>query len=155
MSQEPSIAPSNVSVTRSQVSQVDFKLKANTTKMKLKSLLKNADVEKQGYVKQELFFELLELHGIKLDQSAVSYLKNNFRRNDMIHYKEAINQLTIDMQAAAGQEIDASDAKMKWTILPKQKPVQKEDAPQVFKDDASVKSAKSILSKDKLRLLEK
>lgn len=36
----------------------------------------------------------------------------------MINYKEAINQLTIDMQAAAGSEIDASDAKMKWTILP-------------------------------------
>ena len=97
MSQEPSIAPSNVSITKSQVSQVDFKLKANQVKMKLKMLFKNADVDKQGYVKQELFFELLELHKIKLTQSAVSYLKNNYRRNDMIHYKEAINQLTIDM----------------------------------------------------------
>lgn len=67
MSQEPSVAPSNVSITRSQVSQVDFKLKANTIKMKLKALLKNADVEKKGFVKQELFFELLELHKIKLD----------------------------------------------------------------------------------------
>lgn len=63
-----SVAPSNISVTKSQVSQVDLKLKANQVKSKLKGLLKNVDNDKQGLVKHQLFFELLNLHGVKLPQ---------------------------------------------------------------------------------------
>ena len=50
---------SRVSVTKSEVSQVDFKFQSNKTKMKLKGLLKNVDTEKSGLIKHEVFFELL------------------------------------------------------------------------------------------------
>ena len=47
---------SKMSVTASEVSQVDFKLQANNTKNKLKSLLKKVDEDKSGLVKQDIFF---------------------------------------------------------------------------------------------------
>jgi len=56
-----------VSVTKSEASQVDFKLQANNVKNKLKSLFKNVDNDKSGMVKYEVFFELLELHNVKIN----------------------------------------------------------------------------------------
>ena len=47
---------------------MDIKFKANSTKMKVKSLLKSVDTDKSGFVKHEVFFELIELHGIKLSK---------------------------------------------------------------------------------------
>lgn len=86
-----SVAPSNISVTKSQVSQVDLKLKANQVKSKLKGLFKNVDSEKQGLVKHQLFFELLNLHSVKLPQQAITLLKRNHSKNDQIYYKDAVN----------------------------------------------------------------
>ena len=60
----PSIAQSKISITKSAVSQVDFKLKANNVKTKLKGLLKDIDAEKTGRVKHDVFFELLTLHSV-------------------------------------------------------------------------------------------
>lgn len=94
----PSIAAKTaVSVTHSEVSQVDFKMQANAIKHKLKNLLKNVDMDKSGFVKFEVFFELLELHKVDLSKPAISYLKQNFSKNQTINYKEAVNQLTIDL----------------------------------------------------------
>lgn len=56
------------SITKSTVSQVDFKLQSNNTKKKLKGLLKMVDLEKSGQVKNDVFFQLLQLHGIELSQ---------------------------------------------------------------------------------------
>jgi hypothetical protein len=75
-------APSTiVSITKSEVSQVDNKFKANAIKLKVKSLLKSVDTEKTGFVKFEVFFELLELHGIILSRECQNYLKSNFSKN--------------------------------------------------------------------------
>ena len=87
----PSIAISKVSVTKSEVSQVDFKFKANHVKKKLKSLFKNVDTEKTGLVKHEVFFELLELHKVRLNEKAKAYLIKNFSKNQTINYKNALN----------------------------------------------------------------
>ena len=93
----PSIAQSKISITKSAVSQVDFKLKANNVKTKLKSLLKNVDTDKSGFVKYQVFFELLTLHGVLLNEKGIAYLKKNFSKNETINYKDAVNQLTIDL----------------------------------------------------------
>ena len=93
----PSIAQSKISITKSAVSQVDFKLKANNVKTKLKSLLKNVDTDKSGFVKYKVFFELLTLHGVLLNEKGIAYLKKNFSKNETINYKDAVNQLTIDL----------------------------------------------------------
>lgn len=113
----PSQVKTAVSVTQSEVSQVDFKMQANSKKIKLKNLLKNVDSDKSGFVKHEVFFELLELHNVKIPPKAQTYLKNNFSKNQTINYKEAVNQLTIDLRAAGGTDEDANNAEMKWTIL--------------------------------------
>ena len=82
---------SKVSVTRSEVSQVDFKFKSNDTKKKLRLLFKNLDTDKTGLVKHEVFFELLNLHNIDLSNDAKNYLKKNYSKNQTINYKEALN----------------------------------------------------------------
>ena len=79
---------------------MDIKFQSNDTKKKLKSLLKGVDHEKTGSVKQEVFFKLLKLHKIELSNAASQYLTKNFGKNDEIRYKDAINQLTIDLAAA-------------------------------------------------------
>lgn len=112
------------------------------------------DTEKTGFVKYEVFFELLHLHKVQLSSKATSYIKNNFSRNQTINFKEAINQLTIDLDAAAGSE-------MVWTVFALAKATSGSRAG----DDSvsmvgsvvsrktttmSVKSGNSYLSKDKL-----
>ena len=84
-------ANSRVSVTKSEVSQVDFKFKSNDIKKKLKGLLKNLDADKTGMIKYEVFFELLVLHKIELHSDAKNYLKKNYSKNQTINYKEALN----------------------------------------------------------------
>ena len=74
-------------------------------------MLKGVDHGKTGLVKHDVFFELLKLHRIDLNNQAIQYLKKNFSKNDEIKYKEAMNQLTIDL-AVAGAE----SANMKWTV---------------------------------------
>ena len=108
---------SKVSITRSEVSQVDFKFKSNDIKRKLRALLKNLDTEKTGMVKHEVFFELLQLHKIDLRNDAISYLKKHYSKNQSINYKEALNQITIDLQAAGGVDEDATGGHMQWTVF--------------------------------------
>jgi len=153
-----SIAPSKVSVTKSEVSQVDYKLKANATKQKLKALLKQIDTEKTGYVKHEVFFKFLELHQISLKKDAVSYLKNKFSKNQTINYKDAVNQITIDLQAAGGIDEEANESELKWTVFALEKPksqvggdsVSQAGDRYVPKAPPSERSAKSFLSREKL-----
>lgn len=66
-------------------------------------------------VKHEVFFELLGLHKIELTNDAKNYLKKNYSKNQTINFKEALNQITIDLQAAGGTE-DA-EGKMRWTVF--------------------------------------
>ena len=82
------------------MSQVDFKFKSNETKTKLRKLCKGIDSEKSGMLAYEVFFDLLSLHKILLSNSAISILKKNYSKNQTINYKEAINQLTIDLDVA-------------------------------------------------------
>lgn len=78
----------------------------------MKSLLKNVDTEKSGFVKYQVFFELLTLHGVLLNEKGVAYLKKNFSKNQTINYKDAVNQLTIDLQAAGGVDDDGTGGAM-------------------------------------------
>ena len=83
----------------------------------MRSLLKGVDHGKTGYVKHEIFFELLKLHKIDLNEKAVQYLKKNCSKNDEIKYKEAMNQVTIDLAAAGKLDGDgAASGDMKWTV---------------------------------------
>lgn len=77
----------------------------------MRSLLKGVDHEKKGSIKQEVFYKLLELHKIELSNGSKQYLNKNFGKNDEIKYKEAMNQVTVDLDAAGdgGSEI-------KWTV---------------------------------------
>jgi hypothetical protein len=77
----PSLAITAVTVTQSEVSQVDFKMQANNVKSKLKGLLKNVDNDKSGMVKYQVFFELLELHNVNLGAKEINYLKKNYSKN--------------------------------------------------------------------------
>ena len=71
------------------------------------------DLDKSGFVKNDVFFQLIQLHGIDLQQQAISYLTKNYSKNMLIDYKEALNQLTIDLEVAG--QTDA-DAKIQWTL---------------------------------------
>ena len=47
----------------------------------------------------------------------MNYLKKSYSKNQTINYKDAINQLTIDLYAAAGSDPEARDGEMKWTVF--------------------------------------
>jgi hypothetical protein len=70
-------------------------------------------------IKYEIFFELLVLHKINLNSDAKNYLKKNYSKNQSINYKEALNQITIDLLAAGGT--DETNGMMKWTVFALQK----------------------------------
>lgn len=62
-----SVAASNAqSIAESTVSQLDTKQRANQIKLKLRQLLKNVDADKQGKVKESVFFTICSLHGVTL-----------------------------------------------------------------------------------------
>lgn len=54
---------------------------ANRVKLKLKTLCKQIDAELSGEIKAEVFFQLLELHGVKLSKPDLAQLKLKFSRN--------------------------------------------------------------------------
>ena len=128
--------------------------------------MKNVDTDKSGFLKYEVFFELLDLHKIKLNKDATNYLKKHYSKNQTINYKEALNQITIDLQAAGGQDESGTDGQLVWTVQALQKPTKSQiggdsisqvgDGGQVMKptDAKSVKSGGSFLSKDKLANLD-
>lgn len=100
------------------MSQVDIQFKANSTKTKLKQLLKNIDdgkpllhilLGKSGFVKEDLFFQLLNLHGVTLSPEARTVIHNTHRKGDKINYQEALTVICIDLETAANDE-------QKWTV---------------------------------------
>lgn len=94
---------------------VDFKFQSNATKKKLRGLLKAVDNDKSGMVKHDVFFELLDLHKVSLSNEARNYLKKNYSKNQTINFKEALNQIAIDLNAA-GHLDDDGKGQMKWTV---------------------------------------
>ena len=70
---------------------VDFKLKANNTKSKLKALIKKVDEDKSGLVNQDIFFSLLSLHGVEISNVVQNHIKKEYGKNLSIMYKEAVN----------------------------------------------------------------
>ena len=54
------------------------KFQSNNVKLKIKQLFKNIDKEKSGTVKKYVFFEILDLHKIKLSDVAKLHILNNF-----------------------------------------------------------------------------
>ncbi|CDW86344.1 ef hand family protein [Stylonychia lemnae] len=85
------------------MSQVDMQFKANKTKQKLKQMLKNIDQEKNGYVKDDLFYQLLTLHGIDLSQEARTVINSSYKKKDKINYQDALTVIGIDQETAAAQ----------------------------------------------------
>ena len=80
-------------------------MKANHTKSKLKTMLKNIDdsnlqafillIAKSGFVKEDLFYQLLSLHGVDLSSEAKNVL-NSYKKRDTINYNEALTVIAID-----------------------------------------------------------
>lgn len=68
--------------------------------------------EKTGLVKEEAFFTILKLHGIKLAKEEQSRLTKGFSRAGKINYIDALHSINIDLDSAVLNE-------EKWTV-PKQ-----------------------------------
>ncbi len=101
-----SVAASNAhSIAESTTSQLNTKLRANQTKLKLKDLLRNVDKDKTGMVKDSAFFTMLKLHGVNLSQKDTDFVTKKFGNGDQIKYKEALGELTIDLVSAIDQEV--------------------------------------------------
>ena len=61
---------------------------------------------------------MLDLHKVHLDEKSIDTLKKKFGKHGnppVIEYKGALNQITIDLNAAAGDGENANNAAMKWT----------------------------------------
>jgi len=56
-----------------------------------------------------------------LSNDAKNYLKSNHNKNDDIKYKEALNHITIDLNAA-GEVNQEGKGKMVWTVQALVKP---------------------------------
>ncbi|TNV73715.1 hypothetical protein FGO68_gene1155 [Halteria grandinella] len=97
-------------LNQSQISQVDMQFKANQTKAKLKQLFKNIDDGKSGYIKDDLFFQLLQLHGINLSPEAKSVITSSFKKGDKVKYSDAMPVICIDFETSEAQQ------EHKWTI---------------------------------------
>ena len=66
-------------------------------------------LDKQGKIKAELLFQMLELHKITLNNKDKVHLKKTCGNGDQIKYKDAIALLCIDMELAETDEL-------KWTV---------------------------------------
>ncbi len=54
-------------------------------------------------VKEDLFYQLLTLHGIDLSQEAKSVLNGAHKKGDKIKYGDALTVVAIDQETAAMQ----------------------------------------------------
>ena len=52
-------------------------------------------------VKEEVFFQLLELHGVELSREAKAVITHSYKRGDKINYKDAMTVIGIDLETAA------------------------------------------------------
>ena len=60
-------------------------------------------IEKLGLVKDEVFYQILELHGIELSKEAKTVISSSYKRGDKINYKDAMTVIGIDLETAAFQ----------------------------------------------------
>ena len=67
-------------------------------------------VAKSGYIKEDLFFELLKLHGVDLSDEARSLINATYKKADKINYSEAMPVICIDIETA----VISQDKK--WTV---------------------------------------
>jgi hypothetical protein len=47
-------------------------------------------------LKDELFYQLLTLHGVDLSNEAKSLINSSYKKNDKISYQEALTVIAID-----------------------------------------------------------
>lgn len=67
-------------------------------------------IGKSGYVKEDLFFQLLILHGVELSPDARTVIVSTYKKGDKINYVDAMPIICIDLETAANQQ------EQKWTI---------------------------------------
>jgi hypothetical protein len=61
-------------------------------------------------VKEDLFYQLLNLHGVELSNEARTIINSTYKKNDKINYPDAITVICIDMETAANFN------EQKWTV---------------------------------------
>jgi len=67
-------------------------------------------IGKSGYVKEDLFFQLLHLHGVELSPEARAVVIAGHKKGDKINYKDALVVICVDLETAGlAQE-------QKWTV---------------------------------------
>jgi hypothetical protein len=64
----------------------------------------NKLIGKTGFVKEDLFFQLLNLHGVTLSPEARTVIHKTHRKGDKINYQEALTVICIDLETAANDE---------------------------------------------------
>ena len=96
------------------MSQLAAKGQQNRTKAKVKALFKSIDAEKTGLIKEDAFFEILNLHEVSLEESQKSQLKKEFGQKKvgsilLIDYSAALASIGVDLGEAAIRD------EVKWT----------------------------------------
>ena len=99
----------------------------NEIKKKLKRAFSKIDEDKQGHVKKEIFFQMLEVLDVKLPIKDTLKLSRKFEKNGLIPYLDAIRYINISqktgdwellLQTRASMPIDFSRNAMNQTISP-------------------------------------
>lgn len=52
-------------------------------------------------MKDELFYQLLTLHGVDLSSEAKTVINSTYKKKDKIKYSEALTVIAIDQETAA------------------------------------------------------
>lgn len=52
-------------------------------------------------MKEELFYQLLTLHGVDLSPEAKTVINSSYKKKDRINYSEALTVIAIDQETAA------------------------------------------------------
>ena len=79
-------------------------MKANQTKMQLRSLMRSLDSDKSGIVKEEAFFTILGLHGITLTEKDKAKLRQEHSKAGKINFKDALQTVNVDLESAILRE---------------------------------------------------
>ncbi|CDW75548.1 ef hand family protein [Stylonychia lemnae] len=76
---------------------VEIVQQANKIKQKVKKLIFTCDSQKSGYVATSAFLQILELQNIKLSQSDITHIKNQYeKRGGFINYKEVLKYIQVN-----------------------------------------------------------
>ena len=57
-------------------------------------------IGKSGFLKEDLFYQLLNLHGIELSHEARTIINATYKKNDKINYLDALTVICIDLETA-------------------------------------------------------